>query len=149
MSRACPSSPSRAAVWSRPPVGAPATSDSARIVAATSACRSGSIPAAAHIASAAEQISAAELDSPDPSGTRPSTTRSIPGRSCPASRSAHATPATYAAQPSTDPGDTSASGPSYRSSRWALATVSTPSPRRRTAAYVACGSAIGRQSPAL
>ncbi len=94
ISRAWPGSPSIATVWSMPPVGAPATSDSARIVGATSSRAASPRPAASLTASPVEQTNAAELESPEPRGTRPSTTRSSPGRSWPSSRSAHTTPAT-------------------------------------------------------
>ena len=90
---ALPASPSSDTVWSMPPVGAPAASDSARTLGATRSRTSRPRPAASVAARATEQISAAELDSPEPRGTRPSTSRSSPGTSWPASRSAHTAPA--------------------------------------------------------
>ena len=92
---------------------------------------------------------AAELDSPAPSGTRPSTMTSMPGTRQPASCSAHTTPAAYEAQPLTAPGPSSFSGASKGSSCCRLVTVSTSSSRPATAAYVAWGSAIGRQKQPL
>ena len=80
-----------------PPVGAPATSVSARMQASTRARRSVSLssrPARWAIATATEHSRAADDESPAPSGTVLSTHTSSPGTSTPASRSAHATPAT-------------------------------------------------------
>ena len=97
MSRAAPGSASSATVWSMPPVGAPATSVSARMQASTRRRRCGSpsaSPTRWAIATATEHSRAADDDSPAPSGTVLSTHTSSPGTSTPASRSAQATPAT-------------------------------------------------------
>ncbi len=97
MSSAVPGSASSATVWSMPPVGAPATSLSARMHASTRLRRSASpsaSPARWAIATATEHSRAADDDSPAPSGTVLSTHTSSPGTATPASRSAHATPAT-------------------------------------------------------
>ena len=70
-----------AIVWSIPPVGAPATSLSARMQALTRPARRSSsrlAPTVAATATATAHSIAAELDSPAPSGTRLSTTRSAP-----------------------------------------------------------------------
>ena len=82
-----------------PPVGAPAMSFSARTHASASRARPGSSPSnpssnRSLAAAPTEHSSAAELDSPAPTGTRLSTVTSMPRTSCPASRSAHSTPAT-------------------------------------------------------
>ncbi len=57
----------------------------------------------------------------------PCTTRSMPGRSQPSSRSAHSTPAAYAAQPAVSPGPRASSRPSKTSSCCPLRTVTTSS----------------------
>ena len=150
MSRAVSASASSETVWSMPPVGAPATSDSARMHAAARSRRASgvvSIPSRSATATATEHSSAAELDRPAPSGTVPSTKTSTPGTSWPASRSAHSTPATYAAQPEAEA--RSSRPPSHGSGSWRLAIRTRPSPRGATAAYVAWGSASGRHRPAL
>ena len=82
-----------------PPVGAPAMSFSACTHAAASSARLASSsnspnPNRSLAAAPTEHSRAAELDSPAPTGTRLSTVTSIPRTSCPASRSAHSTPAT-------------------------------------------------------
>ena len=87
-SRAASASPNSAIVWSIPPVGAPATSLSARMQARTSEERTPSstaIPASSAAPRATEHSMAAELDSPAPSGTLLSTVMSMPGRSQPSS----------------------------------------------------------------
>ena len=97
MSSAAPGSASKATVWSMPPVGAPATSVSARMQAVTSRRRpasSSATPARWAIATATEHSRAAEDESPAPSGTVLSTHTSSPGTSTPSWRSAQATPAT-------------------------------------------------------
>ena len=90
-----------------------------------------------------------ELESPAPTGTVLSTYRSSPGTAWPASRRAHTTPATYAAQPVSDPGPRSATDPVHSSSCCALTTCRTSSARGRAATYVAWGSATGRTRPPL
>ena len=55
---------------------------------------------------------------------------SSPGTSWPSSRSAHSTPAAYAAQPSTRPGPSASSVPAHGSRRWRAARSA---PRRRRA----------------
>ena len=150
MSSAAPGRASSATVWSMPPVGAPATSVSARMQACTHANRAASSsgrPTTAAIATATEHSSAADDERPAPRGTVPSTHTSSPGTSTPDSRRAQATPATYAAQPVTSPGPMPT--PSQPSSACALRTRTSRSGRGATAAYVAWGSATGRQVPAL
>lgn len=142
MRRAAPSWPWTATVWSIPPVGAPTTSVSARTAASTmSSCGPPSR------ATPTAHSSAADEDSPAPTGTVLSTSTSNPPRSWPASRSVQSTPAAYPAQPSTEPSWSSV--PSKTESCWALATRTSSSARGRSAAYVAWGSATGRTSPRL
>ena len=96
MSSAAPASPKTATVWSMPPVGAPTTSVSARMQASISSRRRSSVssrPIRSARATATEHSSAADDESPAPTGTRLSTSRSTPGTRWPASRSAQMTPA--------------------------------------------------------
>ena len=137
ISRACAARPRSEIVWSMPPVGAQATSRSARMQIVTRPCRissSGSTPAASHAASAVAHSSAAELDSPAPTGTRLSTTMSMPGAGSPVSRMAHTTPATYAAHPWTWPGPSCSSGALKPLSCCRLVTVRIASARGAAAA---------------
>ena len=97
ISSAAPGSANIATVWSMPPVGAPATSVSARMHAATRrslVARSSGMPATEATATATEHSRAADDDSPAPSGTVLSTQTSSPPTSTPDSRSAQTTPAT-------------------------------------------------------
>ena len=82
ISSAEPSSASRETVWSIPPVGAPATSDSARMQAAASRRRpsaSSGRSSSEASATATEHSRAAELESPAPTGTLVSIAMSTPG----------------------------------------------------------------------
>ena len=91
--------PSSDAAWSMPPVAAPTISFSARTQAAASSrrpvgrSRRGPSPNRSSAASAVAHSSAADDDSPAPSGTVSVTSRSSPRTGCPAARSAHSTPA--------------------------------------------------------
>ena len=85
--------------WSMPPVGARAMVFSALAQIAASEVRDASSCASARpdrsdSATATAHSSAAELDSPAPSGTRPSTARSAPATWWPACSRAQKTPAT-------------------------------------------------------
>ncbi len=85
-----------AIVWSIPPVGAPATSASARMHAATRSRRTPAVssrPVRPATATATAHSRAAEEESPAPNGTVLSRTRSRPVTSRPCSRIAHSTPA--------------------------------------------------------
>ena len=92
--------------------------------------------------------SAADEDNPEPISTSLVTDITPPGTGCPASRSAHITPATYAAHPATSPGAVSSrmrTGPSARS----LTTVMTSPPSGSKVTTVRWGSAIGSANPRL
>ncbi len=136
ISSACPRRAKAAIAWSIPPVGAPTMSFSARMHSLTIRSRrvsSRSRPATSQAAIATATSSEAELDSPAPRGTRPSTSRSRPGTVTWSPCRAHSTPATYAANPDTDEGVTSATRPAHVSSDCRLRTrdevVGTPSGR--------------------
>ena len=90
---AWPSWHSSAAYWSMIPVGAPTKSFSARLAIAASVRRSTVTPDSSQSASATEHSSAAEDDTPAPTGRSESMSIEAPATSMPASRSAHATPA--------------------------------------------------------
>ncbi|CPR13595.1 hypothetical protein BN971_04907 [Mycobacterium bohemicum DSM 44277] len=92
--------------------------------------------------------SAADEDRPDPIGTSLVTDMAPPGNRWPAARTAHTTPATYAAQPVTSPGTLSRAmrtGPSARS----LTTLIASPPVGVNVTSVRCGRAIGRANPRL
>src|SRR6266508_3542389 len=102
-------------------------------------------------ASAARTLhsSAADDDSPAPTGTSDVTTMSAPPKSAPASRNDHTTPATYPAHPVTAPG-TSASTPNTTVSSWESAqTVHTGRLTRLAAVDVRCGNANGSTNPSV
>src|SRR5215472_19282550 len=86
------------------PVGAPTNSFSARLAIAASDRRGTQMPDNAQSASATEHSRAAEDPIPAPTGRFESMSIDAPATSCPASRSAHATPAGYAAQPDGESG---------------------------------------------
>ena len=82
------------AVWSMIPHGTPTNPFSARW-ASSGAVRPGQVePAEVGQGGQDRALQAAEEDRPAPAGTSRSTARSAPRTSCPASRSAHTTPAT-------------------------------------------------------
>ena len=138
------------AIWSITPLGTPTNAFSARCASSASSAGGSPRPSRSASAAATEHSSAADEDRPAPCGTSPSTVTVIPPGSCPASRKTQTTPATYAAQPSTDPGSRSATASRASASdccaEW---TASRPSPRRSTAAVVAYGSASGSTYPSL
>ena len=124
------------AAWSIPPVGAPATTFSARSHAAASRARPSSErpspnPARSSTAIATAHSRAADDDRPAPTGTWPSTQTSRPGGSRSSSASAQRTPAMYADHPRGRPGPMSRRSPSQPSSLWAERTRSRPSSRAR------------------
>jgi hypothetical protein len=91
--------------------------------------------------------SAAEDETPAPTGTSETSARFAGGTSYPASRSAHATPATYAAQPSTAPGSPMSVN---RTGSAAKSEVTVqPSDARAAAATTRCGNANGSTNPSL
>src|SRR5699024_4886681 len=99
-------------------------------------------------ADATAHSSAAEEDSPAPTGTSESSTRSAPGISTPPRRSDHTTPATYAAQPVTSPGAVSVPN-SIEPSRIEVHTRTRASARTRALQVVRRSIAIGRHGPPL
>ncbi len=94
-SMAIPSRPMTAMDWSMIPQGAPAKSFSARWQRAARSCPSiaRGAPVAAISARAVATSSAAELESPPPTGTVDSSSTSAPASRAPAASSSAATPA--------------------------------------------------------
>ena len=90
---ACPCWQSRAADWSMMPVGAPTNSFSARLAIAASAVLGTEIPDSEHSARATAHSSAADDDTPAPTGRFESTSTDAPRTARPAAPSAQATPA--------------------------------------------------------
>ena len=84
---------SRAADWSMMPVGAPTNSFSARLAIFASSSRATATPDSEQSASATEHSSAAEDDTPAPTGRSESMSMEAPRMSSPAARSAQAAPA--------------------------------------------------------
>src|SRR5947209_14859427 len=90
--------------------------------------------------------SAAEDDRPEPIATSLEIDIAPPGSGCPASRNAHTTPATYAAQPVISPGLV-ANGIRTEPSTRSLDTNSSEASDGSKATKVRCGSAIGNDQP--
>jgi hypothetical protein len=89
--------------WSMIPVGAPTYAFSARWASAGRRSTGTSRPPRSISAVSTADSRAADDDTPAPTGTSEDRAIRAGGTSCPASRRAQATPATYAAQPWTAP----------------------------------------------
>ena len=93
--------------------------------------------------------SACDDDSPAPTGTSEAIAIRPGGTSKPASRSAHTTPATYAAQPRTIPGDATSSAPKVTDSCAKSEHTVHPESARDAAATTRSGRANGSTKPSL
>ena len=130
------------AAWSIKPVGAPTKAFSARLasLARSSPAMSRSLRSARAVSTA--HSSAADDDKPAPVGTSDESTRSAPPIRCPASWSAHTTPATYACQPAI-PGCRSAARKTSVESLFSEVTLQLPSSRGAAAISTRCARANG------
>jgi hypothetical protein len=93
--------------------------------------------------------SAADDDSPAPTGTFEARVKDAGGTAKPASCNAQTTPATYPAQPSTAPGSPASAGPNATGSPPRSELTTQPSSRGAAATTVTCGSANGSTYPSL